>query len=121
MPAYVFRLDDIAPNMHWENYHRVRQLFRKFGIMPLLGVIPDNRDPQLLRFPAVDNEEFWQEVRDAKQAGWDIAQHGYQHVYVNRCAGILGASKASEFAQLPYDLQSEKIRRGRAIHPLRRG
>ena len=115
MPAYVIRLDDIAPNMHWENYYRVQRLFLEFNVKPLIGVIPDNQDPQLLRFPAVSGQEFWQEIRRVQEAGWDIAQHGYQHVYVNRCAGLLGTSKASEFAQLPYGVQADKIRRGRDI------
>ena len=115
MPAYIMRLDDIAPNMHWKNYRRVKQLFDDYEVKPLIGVIPDNQDPALLRFPAVSEEEFWQEIKEVRQSGWHVAQHGYRHEYVNRCAGLLGTSDGSEFAQLSYAEQLAKISRGRAI------
>jgi len=111
---YIFRLDDIAPNMHWDNYLRVRDLFDANGIRPLLGVIPDNQDPELLKFPAAESD-FWDMIRGTRQKGWEVAQHGFQHQYVNQEAGLLGIARGSEFAGLPYEEQYEKLQTGRQV------
>ena len=41
--------------------------------------------------------------------------HGYQHKYVNKSGGLLKIHQGSEFAQLPYDVQLEKIKKGKEI------
>ncbi len=47
----LIRMDDIAECMNWEEMDKCERLFDKFKIKPLLGVIPMNRDPELLKFP----------------------------------------------------------------------
>ena len=42
------RMDDITPDMNWDNFYFFQELFRETGITPLLGVVPDNRDPKLI-------------------------------------------------------------------------
>ena len=42
--GYIFRLDDIAPNMNWQMLARVRKLFNHYNVKPIIGVIPKNED-----------------------------------------------------------------------------
>lgn len=109
----AFRLDDITPDMDWNRFYRTKAIFDKYRIKPLIGVVPDNDDPSLRR--GEYHEDFWEYIRALEKSGWEIAQHGYRHVYETKKSGMLGLKKASEFAGLPYDVQYEKIKSGREI------
>jgi predicted deacetylase len=118
--SYIFRLDDITPAMDWGRFWALLQLFKRHGIKPLLGVVPDNRDRNLNRGPA--HADFWKILRTLSAADdIDIAQHGYQHILVHRPrASILGPAEGirqevSEFAGDTYNDQSFRIREGRLI------
>lgn len=111
---YLIRLDDIAPHMDWPRFERLARVFDEFGIRPLLGVIPDNRDPQLLQFPEFVGD-FWAKLRSLQEHSWEIAQHGFQHRYVTHDCGLLGVNGLSEFAGLPFDEQLDKLSRGQRI------
>lgn len=109
----LFRLDDITPDMDWNKFYRVKAIFDKYKVKPLVGVVPDNGDAGLCR--GEYHADFWEYIASLEQSGWQIAQHGYRHVYETRNSGMLGLKKASEFAGLPYEVQYEKIRAGREI------
>jgi len=120
MPAkYIFRIDDFAPNMNWPNYFRVKDIFIRYGVKPLIGVIPENCDPEQEKLPLYPLD-FWQEVRVVQKLGWSIAVHGYQHVFVTSDPGLLGINRRSEFAGLGYEEQYQKIKTAREIF-LRQG
>ncbi len=115
MPArYLIRLDDIAAHMAWEKFRRLERVFDEFSIKPLLGVIPDNRDAELMRYPKCAGD-FWAEMRTLYARGWEMAQHGFQHVYVTRDCGLMGVNNLSEFAGLPYAEQFDKLARGQSL------
>src|SRR5438128_6453863 len=111
---YLLRLDDISRNMNWDGYNQLKPALLKHGVRPLIGVIPDNRDPSLLQFPA-SHADFWDEVRSVQRLGWEICMHGYQHLSVTRSPGMLGIHPRSEFAGLSYDEQLRKLRRAKGI------
>lgn len=114
MPAtYLLRFDDICPTMNWTVWREVEEILTGAGISPMLAVIPDNRDPELMAEPA--RVAFWEEVRGWQRRGWAIGLHGYQHRYVTHCAGIVGRNRYSEFAGLPYAAQLAKLRSALAI------
>ena len=75
----IIRIDDIAENMNWQLMEKCEELFDKYNIKPVLGVIPNNKDEELLNYPKKEN--FWELVRDWKRKGWEISMHGYSHVY----------------------------------------
>ena len=75
----LIRMDDIAENMNWKFMDKCEILFDKFNIKPLLGVIPENKDPELLKYPK--NSDFWNRVTIWKNKGWEISMHGYTHLY----------------------------------------
>ena len=56
----LIRIDDIAENMNWPIMDKIEVLFDKYNIKPVMGVIPNNRDPELLKFPKEVN--FWKKV-----------------------------------------------------------
>ena len=58
----LIRLDDIAENMNWDLMNKCEQLFDQYNIKPLLGVIPKNKDPELLRFNK--EEMFWEKIKN---------------------------------------------------------
>lgn len=109
----VFRLDDITSDMNWDNFYAVKSIFDKYGIKPLIGVVPDNQDITLEKGPVCSS--FWEIIRELQKNGWSIAQHGYQHVYSSNHGGILGLKNQSEFAGLSYLEQCDKICRGKEI------
>ena len=45
----LIRMDDICENMNWQLMDKCESLFDKYEIKPLLGVIPINQDPELLK------------------------------------------------------------------------
>ena len=75
----LIRLDDIAENMNWELMEKAEILFDKYKIKPVLGVIPDNKDQELLSYPK--KNDFWERVKKWNDKGWQIAMHGLTHVY----------------------------------------
>ena len=109
----AFRLDDITPDMDWDKFYRVKAIFDKYKVKPLLGVVPDNQDPGLSRGEM--REDFWDCILSCQREGYSIAQHGYRHVYETTDSGLLGIKSASEFAGLPYESQLKKLMAGREI------
>jgi predicted deacetylase len=116
---YVFRMDDITPTMDWNRFWSLLTLFNKRGIKPLLGIVPDNRDPKLKVHE--EHPQFWETMRDLYRHGHvDFAQHGYQHILTQRPgAAIIGArygiKEMSEFAGLSLNDQISRIRLGQTI------
>ena len=108
----LIRLDDIAENMNWNLMKKVELLFEKYEIKPVLGVIPNNKDDELLAYPKKEN--FWEQVRTWKSKGWEIAMHGYTHVYDKKCGykDYFNYGGGSEFFGHPIEEQTIKIKNG---------
>ncbi len=114
MGILLFRLDDISPWMDWERFERIHQIFKKYGVAPLIGIVPDNRDEKLNI--GDEKTDFWEYMgRLEQEEGWVLSQHGYQHTYVTNCGGMLKVNGQSEFAGLPLGEQETKIRAGKEI------
>ena len=114
----VYRIDDITPGMDWGKFNRYMGLFQKYHVVPLLGVVPDNKDPNL----TVGKEEkaFWKIIKKLKDEGKiEVSQHGYQHVYttdgIQPFLRFCGFKPQSEFYGLGYMRQYEKIKAGKDI------
>lgn len=109
---YLIRLDDACPTMNHAKWQRMEDILDKYGIKPMVGVIPHNEDTmQQIDFP---NDGFWEKVKSWEQKGWAIALHGYNHSYISNEGkkGLNPLWDFSEFAGVPLDLQKEKIRKG---------
>lgn len=109
----MIRLDDITPDMDWERFNQAREIFERYHIHPLIGVVPDNQDANLHKKER--KTEFWKIIRTLQSEGWEVAQHGTYHVYETENAGILGINPFSEFAGLSYEAQLHKLQAGKKI------
>lgn len=113
MSKYVFRLDDACEKRDIENWDKIEELLDRYGIKPLVGIIPHCEDPAMEKYPV--DTEFWDRVERWVAKGWGIAMHGYNHVYSTQCGGINPVNLRSEFAGEPFTVQQEKIQKGIAI------
>ena len=108
----LIRMDDISENMNWALMDKCEKLFDKFKIKPLLGIIPINKDPELLKLPK--NDRFWERVENWKNKGWEITMHGCNHLYTQKSDknDIFNYGGNSEFYGLDYSMQLNKIKTG---------
>ncbi|MGH2807137.1 MAG: DUF2334 domain-containing protein [Actinomycetota bacterium] len=111
--SYIVRFDDACPTMNRAVWDRIESALGSHGVTPIVGVIPDNRDPSLQIDPP--DPAFWDRVRAWQAQGWTIAMHGYQHRYVTQNSGMFGWNARSEFAGLSKDEQEDKLGRGLAV------
>ena len=112
---YLLRLDDACPTMNRNNWGRIEALLGRYGIKPMVGIVPNNRDDNLKQ--DMPDPDFWEKARKWQKKGWAIAMHGYDHCYIS-LEGLKGMNplwERSEFAGLPLEKQKEKIRQGIAI------
>lgn len=112
---YLIRLDDACPTMNRDRWGRIEALLDKYGIKPMVGVIPHNEDPK--QIINADDGHFRDVVQRWVAKDWTIALHGYNHK-LELCDGLKGLNpmwRRSEFAGLPIEQQRNKIREGVAI------
>lgn len=112
MSKFFFRLDDIAPNMNWDNFYRIKEIFNRRKIKPLIAVIPDVRDPKLTQWP--ENKDFWATIGELNRNGWIVGQHGYRHLSEGN-GGILKIHNSGEFGGLDFKFQESMITSGKEI------
>lgn len=108
---YIIRLDDASEYMDVKKWDRIENLLDKYSIKPLVGVIPNNNDPSMVNY-YVKNKYFWEKVKRWQNKGWEIALHGYSHVYTTKQGGVNPVNFESEFAGVPLNKQIEKIKKG---------
>tara|TARA_B100001057_G_scaffold497763_1_gene602812 strand:+ start:65 stop:811 length:747 start_codon:yes stop_codon:yes gene_type:complete len=111
----LIRIDDISNHMNWKLMKKSEQLFDQYNIKPLLGVIPNNKDIEILQYEKKEN--FWDQVRNWQIKGWEIAMHGFTHIYdteTNR-NDYFGYGGKSEFFGHSYDTQMNRISKGLKI------
>lgn len=111
MKQYILRLDDASEYMDVKKWMQIEQLLDKYQVKPLVGVIPDNKDPDMINVYS-KNENFWQTVHRWEDKGWTIAMHGYSHVFETNEGGINPVNLRSEFAGVSLERQKGKIRSG---------
>ena len=107
------RMDDITPDMNWENFRFFQELFKKAGITPLLGIVPDNKDANLMK--ETPHEDFYEEMKKLKEEGYCLAMHGCHHLYGTEKGGIFPLNNFSEFAGISYIEQRRKLEKGKEI------
>lgn len=109
---YLIRLDDACPTMDVTKWGRMEALLDKYGVKPMIGIVPSCRDENLkCQEP---DPAFWEKARNWQSKGYAIALHGYDHVYISE-DGLKGLNpmwKRSEFAGVPLEEQRKKVREG---------
>ena len=115
----IIRNDDISALSNLDHEKRIFSIFRKYNIPQVIGVIPYvsencstciNQEFQDIRsVPEIIS--YFSELRD--NGIIEIGQHGYQH-----CSNYLhemAYNGLSEFSDLPYSEQFDKISSGKTI------
>ncbi len=110
---YLLRFDDICPTMSHSGWDRFRPMIEEYNIRPILAVVPDNRDPELV--VSLTDPKFWERMRSMETAGATIAVHGYQHLCKSRGKSLLGLHRETEFAGICKEQQREWVRAGLRI------
>jgi hypothetical protein len=111
MPArWLIRLDDACPTQNDASWRRIEALLDAHSVRPVVAVVPDNRDPDLICEPARD--DFWFRARCWQNKGWAIGLHGWQHRFHTDEPGLVPLNRRSEFAGLSLTAQRNKIRAG---------
>lgn len=114
MSKYIMRLDDVSEYMDAVKWERMKLILDKYGVKPVFGIIPDNKDETLVGVYEKD-EKFWGKVHQWIEEGWVPALHGYEHRYVTEDGGMNPVNARSEFAGLSYEEQAVKIEKGYEI------
>ena len=114
------RLDDITPDMDWERFLKFKALLDRYQVKPLIGVVPDNRDENLVKKELSAEEKklsegFWEYIKSLQEDGWVIAMHGFRHIYSTKKGGCFPLNNFSEFAGLPFARQQEMLTEGKEI------
>jgi predicted deacetylase len=115
---FIWRIDDVCPGMDRLKFDKYLNLFRRYGVVPLLGVVPENCDPELT--VQSEGEDFWNYLYLLKEQGLvEIAQHGYQHILYEDDGALMGKiygfNGLTEFSGLTYIEQERKILQGKSI------
>lgn len=108
---FLIRLDDACASMRAEIWGPLEQALDEMQIKPIVGVIPDNRDPTLACSPT--DPDFWNRVRSWEAKGWSVAMHGHHHLYHAIPVGaraLLDMSEKSEFVGRPLEEQRQSLR-----------
>ena len=105
------RMDDITPDMNWENFRFFQKLFEEAGIEPLLGIVPDNRDENLHKEES--HQDFYEVMKDLQKQGWVLSMHGCHHIYSTKKGGIFPLNNFSEFAGVSYTEQKKMLEEGK--------
>ena len=110
MQKLLLRLDDASEYMDIYKWRKMEEILDAHGVKPLFGIIPANKDPNLLKYGKVNR--FWDIVHSWIAKGWTPALHGYTHVFETEQGGINPVNKKSEYAGVSYDRQLKKIKDG---------
>lgn len=101
------RLDDITPDMDWEKFRRLERMLDEYNIAPLLGIVPDNQDPNLMRNPVMP--DFDAQIKKWEAKNWVLAMHGWKHIYITKKGGLFPLNNFSEYAGVSKEKQREMI------------
>lgn len=113
----LFRLDDFASNRDHDKWKKIFDVFNRFNIKVCLGVIPDNRDKNLLKYNSESTSSFWATVVDFDKDGHVIALHGCTHEYhtIQKFESLIPVNPRSEFVGLDYSKQLDKLSKSLSI------
>ena len=108
----ALRLDDITPDMDFDKFNRLKKILDTYQIKPLIGVVPFNEDTNLKRDEI--HTDFTEFLTNLKKEGYQIALHGYHHIYTTKKGGLFPLNDFSEYAGVPYGKQLTMIKEGKA-------
>jgi predicted deacetylase len=110
---YLLRFDDLCPTLLKRRWERFLPLIEEFQIKPILAVVPDNRDRELMHNEP--DPEFWAGMRAMEAGGATIGLHGYQHICRSIGKSLIPLHAHSEFCGISRQTQQQWIETGLQI------
>jgi hypothetical protein len=107
---YLLRIDDLTPTMFPGQWSALYALIQRYGLQPILAIVPDNQDPSL--GADVLNPHFWPQMLALQSTGASIGLHGYRHLSVARGWGLVPLHRHNEFVGVSASVQREWIGQG---------
>lgn len=118
MFSFIIRLDDACPTMNHQKWNRMERLLDKYGVKPIVGIIPDCKDSEVDFQNEIDCD-FWKKAKRWQKKGWEISQHGLNHIFHNTPLETKYFQKNignyTEFAGLSYNEQMDMLEKGYQI------
>ena len=103
MLRFIIRLDDACPWMIKDKWDRMEAILERYGVRPIVGIIPDCKDKAFLKNPKID--DFWEKyAMKWQKKNWIIALHGLNH--------DLDDKIRTEFVGKDYNTQVSIIEKG---------
>ena len=118
---YLLRFDDLCPTMDRARWERYLPLIARFGVRPILAVVPDNSDPDLER--DLPDTQFWDKMLALEASGATIGLHGFRHLCTGMGDSLIPVQNGAEFIGVPLEMQRAwigaglGILRARGLHP----
>jgi len=107
---YLIRIDDICEGLNIQNFKKLIDILTKHKIRPIIAVVPNNKDKNLIFPNSIYGETFWKLIQKLQNDfQWKIGIHGHDHKYINKESGLLQINNFSEFAGLNYYDQQSKL------------
>jgi len=106
----ILRFDDICPTMNHSVWAELSEFLIDQRLQPILAIVPDNKDPKLM-VDIVDSQ-FWEKISFYQALNWTIALHGNTHELVDCAGSNVFFTKLTEFTNLDYKAQYNKIKDG---------
>ena len=76
MRKILIRFDDICPTMDYSQFKKATDLLDKYNVHPLIGVIPECQDEELLIEEY--HSDFWNYIKELEKKGIQRDQLGLQ-------------------------------------------
>ena len=111
MRKIAIRIDDVCPQMNIECFERFTAILDKYGVKPLIGVVPLCTDNSLNVQDAID--DFGAYIGSLTEKGYTVAMHGFNHQYKTKHGGMFPLNHYSEFAGITYKEQVHMLMEGR--------
>ena len=105
------RIDDVTPDMDWEKFRRLEKILDENKIAPLLGIVPNNQDSNLIKGELIS--DFKEQIRLWKMKNWCFSMHGFKHIYTTKKGGLFPLNHFSEFAGVSLEKQRRMIKEGK--------
>lgn len=114
---YLIRLDDITEGTNWKYLEQLDKVFDKYDIKPILGVVPDNKDIEIVdKNQKVGKEIFFEKIRRYQSRNYIIAMHGVEHdLQCTSKKSIVNINNYGELVNLSYDEKKIKLMHGKKI------
>jgi len=105
--VYLIRLDDCHSRMNVQKWDQILDILKRQGIRPLVGVIPDNKDPKLEYNKTSIDIYSWITSYSNEITP---AIHGENHNLTKSPTSLYKGMQVSEFCGLSYDDQVDKLK-----------